>query len=712
MTLDIRGSLKTTKLSTNTYVVFEELISNAIDSHLIRKHNNQKTPPLKIDITVELIKNNITEDLEDVYVSCKDNGCGLGEDQLEAFLTKDTSYKDDLQIPGIGSCLGAGRIQFFHHFSRIDIKSTFLHEDSFIERNMQYIEPKKHITREDFHNTPGLPENIGTTISLRCLREPIKTRIRQIGTFDKIFSASELKKQMLLSFLQRLISLGEQVGDFEIKFTTQQPSPTQAEETTIQLTSLKRSDLPKITAKEVVQIEEQDPVTGNGIGAHQKLSLFHYKLDSQQFDVPRNAIAFCAKSTPVKDITSRYLRTRAEQTNPVNGFNHFVFIEGPHLDNRVNEQRDDFDHIPQEIPTDDLFSNERISYGSIYDAIDPVIGKMVAPSDWSKEQIIKDATEQFGVNEAMLQDTSTRIRYGESAEAVTQRVLKKYQDRIIDETAAIFSLKQELKDIQPDTEDFREKVNELAWKYTSSLRNFDMATLSQLIVRRAAIVEVLSLACNKSLAIQTTPTNERRKDEKIIHSVFFPMRKDSTEVTDHDMWLLSEEYHYYEHIASDTPLASITWGNNEKVFESDIDEELQKLLSKRSHDNGAKRPDIALFSKEGSATIIEFKAPGVSLDEHIGDLSEYAYLLGAKSGGKIKRFYGYLIGDTINPLRLNGWTSFPVGKGWFHSSPLIDPYTQRPLGETYFEILYFDDVISRAKKRIGIYKDKLKLNFQ
>ncbi|WP_404979930.1 transposase [Bradyrhizobium sp. Arg816] len=33
---------------------------------------------------------------------------------LKAFLTKDTSYKDELPIFGIGQCKGAGRIQFFH----------------------------------------------------------------------------------------------------------------------------------------------------------------------------------------------------------------------------------------------------------------------------------------------------------------------------------------------------------------------------------------------------------------------------------------------------------------------------------------------------------------------------------------------------------------------------------------------------------------------
>ncbi|MGF6313374.1 hypothetical protein ABIB82_007528 [Bradyrhizobium sp. i1.8.4] len=139
---------------------------------------------------------------------------------------------------------------------------------------------------------------------------------------------------------------------------------------------------------------------------------------------------------------------------------------------------------------------------------------------------------------------------------------------------------------------------------------------------------------------------------------------------------ISEEYHYYGYIASDVPLSSIRWNDNESVFESDIDQELQKLLAKRADDNGSKRPDIALFSKEGSAIIVEFKAPGVSMDGHVGDLSEYAHLLAAKSGGRLRRFYGYLIGDTVNSLRLSGtWTPFSVGLGWLQSSAVLDPRT-------------------------------------
>jgi hypothetical protein len=707
MTLDIRGSIKNTKISSNQYVIFEELISNAIDAYLIRRHNDAAAPSMKIGVEVNFSAADLLGDYEVMSVSCQDNGCGLGDDQIRAFLTKDTSYKDDLHIAGIGKCKGAGRIQFFHHFAALSIDSRYQDGDAVLKRELRYMEPKKQIDADDFVSGPGQEADIGTIFRLDRFKEAVRPRISHGEPLSSLFSAPILRKQMLVAFLQRLVGLGDRLGDFEIRFVSRHwKQPEQVE-------TLLRSDLPKVTAQRPVDVEERDPSTGEGLGTYQRLTLSHFQLDTEHYDLPRNAIAFCAKSSPVKDITGLYLRTRTEQNNPVGGFHHIVLIEGDYLDTRVNEQRDDFDHIPTEIPSGDLFSSEKISYADIYRAIEPVIEEMVTPADWKKQELLKEVTDQFGISEAMLQDTSTRIRYGEPAYRVAERVLKKYQERVLDETAEIFTLKQEIIHAEPDSDEFRRKINELSWKYTSSLKNFDMATLSQLVVRRAAIVQILDLACGKQLAMQTITEGVRRKDEQIIHSIFFPMRKDSTEVTDHDIWLLSEEYQYYEYIASDMPLANIKWDDGENVFENDIDAAMRSVLAKRVAENGGKRPDIAVFSKEGSAIIVEFKAPGVSTDQHIGDLSEYAQLLAAKSGGKLKKFYGYLIGDEVNTLRLSGnWTPFPTGKGWFQSSPLLDPNTRLPLGETYFEILHFSDVIDRAKKRIGVYQDKLKLDLR
>lgn len=148
------------------------------------------------------------------------------------------------------------------------------------------------------------------------------------------------------------------------------------------------------------------------------------------------------------------------------------------------------------------------------------------------------------------------------------------------------------------------------------------------------------------------------------------------------------------------------------MFEPGVDADLQNVLSRRVDENSKKRPDIAIFTEEGSAVIIEFKAPGVQLDEHTGDLYEYAHLIAAKSNGRIKRIYGYLIGDTWNSIRLGGWTPFSSGRGWFRSDQMIDPQISRPLGEVYFEVLSYGDLVDRARKRIEVYKEKLQLDVQ
>jgi hypothetical protein len=707
MTLDIRGSIKNTKLSSNPYVVFEELISNAIDSYLIRKHEDPAAPDLKVDIAVNFTPSGLFGDEEAMSVSCADNGCGLGDPQLKAFLTKDTSYKDDLTIPGIGKCKGAGRIQFFHHFAGMRIDSTFRRDGVTVRRGMVYSEPQKQIEVDDFIELPGDPAAVGTFVELSRFKLVALARSAPNTQPSALYTVPALKRQMLLAFLQRLVGLASRLGDFEISFVTRHWE--NGEETDF----LRREDLPVVTAERFVEIPERDPETGAQLDTAQTFKLSHYQLDASAFVLRRNAIAFCAKSSPVRDITGRYLRTRTEQNNPVGGHRHIVLIESDFLDQHVNEQRDSFDNIPETLDSGGLFPTERLSYETIYAGLDPVIESMVVPADWKKEEVIKDIADQFGVTADMLADTSTRIVYGEPAHVVVNRVLKKYQEKVIDETAEIFRLKEEIVAAEPDSPDYRAKINELSWKYSASLKTIDMANLSQLIVRRACVVEVLELACGRNLSIQANLDGARRKDEKIIHSIFFPMRKDSTEVTDHDIWLLSEEYHYYDYIASDMPLANIVWKDDEKLFDSDIDEEFKKLLAKRADENGAKRPDIALFSKEGSATIVEFKAPSVSMDDHIGDLTEYAHLLAAKSGGRLVRFYCYLIGDTVNRLRLgSNWTRLPQGNGLFASGKLQDPDTDATLGQIYSEILFFDDVVDRAKKRIGVYKDKLKIDFQ
>ena len=705
MTLDIRGSLKNTKISSDGYVVLEELISNSIDAFLIRRNTDPHSRSLEVSIEVDVTSSALFGDASDISITCTDNGCGFGDDQTDAFLTKDTSYKDDLSIAGIGKCKGAGRIQYFHHFERVGIRSTFSSDAGVMTRTLPLEDGRKKIDFVDFTLSEGNADEIGSTIRLENIRPSTRARLFKTEALAEVFSAASMRRNMLIAFLQRLVSLKSQLGEFVIKFETRYPTGR------VDRSRLSAADLPEVTVVRSAQVQERDPRSGDLLGRTQKFIISHYRLDARIYDLPRNAISFCARSSPVLDITRRYLRTVAEQNRPVEGSHHIVLIEGDLLDRRVNEQRDGFDEIPEEIPVTELFSDETVSFADIYEQIDPIVEAMVTPSGWSKEGVIKDVAERFGVISSMLTDTDTRVVYGDSAKTVAERVLKKYQERIVADTAEIFDLRAEIEAAEPHTADFRLKINELSWKYASSLKTFDMANLSQLVVRRAAIVEILKLACDRGLSIQTVNDGERRKDEQIIHSIFFPMKRDSHDTSDHDIWLLSEEYQYFDYIASDKPLSQIDWTDDEKLFDSCIDAEMAATLRRRSQAHATKRPDIAIFGKEGSAIIIEFKAPGVPLDEHIGDLNRYAHLLAAKSNGRLKKFYGYLVGDTLDPLGMIGWKKFASGRSYFHTSDLQDPETGRTLGELYAETLLYEDVVDRANKRIGVYRDKLRIDF-
>jgi hypothetical protein len=196
------------------------------------------------------------------------------------------------------------------------------------------------------------------------------------------------------------------------------------------------------------------------------------------------------------------------------------------------------------------------------------------------------------------------------------------------------------------------------------------------------------------LDCQNISKGERKQNESIIHNVFFPRYKDSTEVQDHDIWLLNEEYQYFEHITSDKPLSTLTWVDGKKLFDADVDVELLEMFKKNNDENGSKRPDIALFTAEGAAVIIEFKAPDVPLQDHANDLVEYARLLASKSNGRITRIS-------------TDWKAFANGRGFFATGPLIDHRTRIPYGELYSEMLYYNDFIDRAELRLEVYKKKL-----
>jgi len=696
LTLDIRGSIKNTDINRNPFVVLDELFSNAIDAYLIRNNSSNKAQFFEVSISISVSRRALFDDQHDLLLSFTDNGSGLGGNETKAFVTKDTSFKDDLAIKGIGRCKGSGRIQYLHYFSKLEISSDFVDNGKIKTRKLKINENTREVDENSFSVSDSQNNSPSTTVKLYSLKDEVYEKVFNGLNLVELFSASSVKNHLLISHLQRLVSLCKDLGDFVVKVESKFDDQVNSD-------SLTFKELPKKTASRSIKVSHAD-----FSNSHDSFEVSHYKLPVQDFELTKNTVALCAKSSIVKDITSRYLKTKTIENNSINDHYHIIFIESSYLDNHVNEQRDEF-KIPKDKQPSESLLGTPISFEDLYDHIDSVIENFIEPPGWDKNDILDGVEGKYGISPSMINEASVRVRYGDTEETVVKRVLSSYQEKIISDTSEIFNIKEEVRIADPKSDKFRDKINDLAWKYTSSIKTIDMANLSQLVVRRAAMLEVLDLAINKNLDLQNGSSDSKREDEKLIHNIFFPMRKDSSETSDHDIWILNEEYHYYDHIASDQPLSKIKWDAQSALFDSDIDDELDRILTQTNKQHARKRPDIAIFSKEGSAIVIEFKSPDVSMDDHVGDLMEYSQLLAAKSKGRIKKFYGYLVGKSVNPHRLIGYTRFPSGRGWFSTNPIVEPTSYAPLGELYSEIVFYEDVVDRAKKRLEVFKQKLGL---
>ena len=149
--------------------------------------------------------------------------------------------------------------------------------------------------------------------------------------------------------------------------------------------------------------------------------------------------------------------------------------------------------------------------------------------------------------------------------------------------------------------------------------------------------------------------------------------------------------------------------NNRIDQETKYNDEIENFLKENYDDNKNKRPDVCIFHQEGAVVIIEFKAPDVDLSSVHGQADEYANILACKSNGKLKNFYTYIVGTSnkLNKNRMNDFIALSNNNGYYKYTKLKHPDNGFEMGTNHIEILFYDNVIDRATKRMQIYKDKL-----
>jgi hypothetical protein len=371
MTLDIKGGLKNTSISHNRYVVFEELLSNAIDSYLIRRSIEPDTPSLHIELGVEFFRNSLIADTHDVAIWCEDNGAGFGDEQIKAFVTKDSTYKDYLQIQGIGKCKGAGRIQFFHFFSQLEIDSVYNSGNERWRRKILVNSEAREIAEQDFVKEPT-SEVVKTRLMLKRLNEKTLGALFDITTLRNDFTALTIQHFLRTAFLQRFIVLKNLVGEFSINIVERENGESACE-------VINSDQLP--APAQVIPISV---TCGHRDDAcSYKLKLTRYSILEEDSPSLEHEIALCANSAIVTSLTKYFLKSAPDRRRPIDGKIELLLVEGEVLDQKVNVQRDGF-NIPKECSNGREFS-EDISLEDIVESLEETVFGILTPSDFNRE---------------------------------------------------------------------------------------------------------------------------------------------------------------------------------------------------------------------------------------------------------------------------------------------------------------------------------------
>jgi hypothetical protein len=311
----------------------------------------------------------------------------------------------------------------------------------------------------------------------------------------------------------------------------------------------------------------------------------------------------------------------------------------------------------------------------------------------------------------------TTIAFNDKAEEATEKLFetqaKRFSKQIIEIQKTYKELKAlEIEKLDSTSEQYRSKFSELSNKLLEKIPQQNKDELARYIIRRDMVVDLLKLALNNELAIQKEWAEKKAKGDEIrqdkegvIHNLIFKKRMKGVP---NDLWILNEEFVHFNG-CSELELNKLEI-NGEKLLRADVD--IDAALKSVGIETGSSlewRPDIFLYPEEGKCILVEFKAPDVEMSKHFDQIQKYAKIIANYSTRKFTQFYGFLIGEQINPLAIpDRYKKVPYGNYWVYvSEPINDITTGISIADIYQEIIPLSEIAKRAEIRNRSFAEKL-----
>ena len=675
-TSNIANKVRNTRLPrTKPLLPLFELISNSIHS-IEEAITKNVLKPGEGKIVIDCIRNGSQETLEklvdiDIYpihsFIVTDNGIGLDEENLKAFIEADTDHKIDIGGKGVGRfvCLKA--------FKELNITSYYKENSETKTVKFDF-----KLTKEGFHNFSNpSPNGIrnGSVIKLNGIKEDYQ---------------KALPKE--LSAIAREI-----VAHFQLYFirgTNPQIVIRNQNHIEFNLDSLFKTEF------------KSDVKSGNFKIGDTNFELFLIK--STEFQ--SHKIHFCAHNRSV--ITEGLYSKLVDLGKKPIEEDDFKFFYQAHIVSDLLDENVDMERIGFIFPDGDeededsidinLSKVRRSSIKCIEDLLSDYLGNVRELKIESYKPII---------NEELPQYKSTMHFKSEEVKKLPPNLTKEQLDIELYKIDASWRLEvkeEKIKLLSDDKdvttrEDYRLKYE----KFLSDFNEIGKSDLARYVVHRKTIIELLEQLIESN-------GDGKFENEDLIHSVFFPIRSTSDEVPydKQNLWLIDERLSYHSFLASDKTFNSIPEITSTSNDRSDLliyNEAFAFSDSKKAPHNSFTIVELKKPQRDDYKDYDDSKNPIEQSEKYI------ELLLDGKVKGRNGRivevdkrtpFYVYIICD-IRPslqkiLERREFERTPDGIGWFK--------VKSKFYSAYFEVMPFEKVLDDARKRNRILFEKLKID--
>ena len=629
----------------------------------------------------------------------EDSGIGFNEENFNRFKRLHDNSKGPYN-------LGSGRIQLIQFFKETIYESIYEFNKKFYKREFVLSNSPKFQKENSILFLKGsneVKEEDRKTIVL--LHELLDSKDCK---FYNELTINQLKEKLVSHYIMSFCAL-EQMPQILLEHYVDD----KMQETAL---SIQNEDIPKAENEKPFSVF-YSKLSNDGKEIFKTNDKEDFIIKSFRIDnkiLEKNEIKFTSKNEIVED-TPVKLQTFGSNDSIYN--KRYLFLVSSSY---INDKDSDTRGILN-IPTaeefrkgHDLFSKDEILLDDIEKETNSTIISIYPEIEKKLQDNFKRIEElqnMFLLSDEFLCEVSKNLSINDTDEKILREFYAAESKQTAKSASLIKKQIDDLKKLDPTDNNYEDELTKKINSLVKEIPLQNRAALTQYVARRQIILELFDKVLKRELAVQNSE-EKRKKDESLLHNIIFKQKSQNSDTS--DLWLINEDFILFSG-SSETKLQDIEY-NGEKIIKSDDELTEEQIEARDSLDmkRYQQRLDTILFPEEGKCVIVEFKSPDVSMADHLTQIQNYATLIRnfSKDQYDFTTFYGYLIGEKANLFEIrNHDPNFREAQYFdYFYKPVSDVagYWGKKDGIIYTEIIKYSTLLERAKKRNGVFIDKIK----